>query len=605
MSEPREFAEAALEASTNIAETRRLRWFSTEHRVIGVQYLLLSLVAVAIGTVLSLAMRVHLVAPYLKLPYFGVVPPEGYLALVTMHGTLMIFFVLTVAPLSGFANLVLPEQIGASGMSFPRWNAAAFWITAAALPVLLAGFLVRGGAPISGWTSYPPLSALAAAGQGQALGMDLWLVSIAIFCVGSWLGAVNLLVTILYERCAGMRLMRMPLTVWSWLVASLLVVIAFSVLLAAVGMLLCDRHAGTSFFVPAGEVVNGVALARAGNGSPLLWLHLFWFFGHPEVYIAVLPGMGLTSSLLANFTRRPILGYGLMVATTVAIGGLGLVVWGHHMFVSGMNPYAGTAFALTTMAIAVPSAAKVLSWLGTLVGVRGGLGGIRLSTPMLFALGFVSLFITGGLTGPVLAQPALDSYLHNTYFVVAHFHLIMGMAGVFSIFAGVYYWFPLMTGRMMGERLGRWHFWLTFIGAYATFFPMHFAGLAGEPRHYAQLSGTTSSLEGLLPLQRGITYAAVVLAGAQLLFLINVVWSARRGVGAVENPWEATTLEWAPAGWLARPLAERRVWRGPYEYGSAVPQSASLGGENDLGYVEMKPTQADFKMQCDEAAEPE
>ncbi len=224
---------------------------------------------------------------------------------------------------------------------------------------------------------------------------------------------------------------------------------------------------------------------------------------------------------------------------------------------------------------------------------------------MLFALGFVSLFITGGLTGPVLAQPALDSYLHNTYFVVAHFHLIMGMAGVFSIFAGVYYWFPLMTGRMMGERLGRWHFWLTFIGAYATFFPMHFAGLAGEPRHYAQLSGTTSSLEGLLPLQRGITYAAVVLAGAQLLFLINVVWSARRGVGAVENPWEATTLEWAPAGWLARPLAERRVWRGPYEYGSAVPQSASLGGENDLGYVEMKPTQADFKMQCDEAAEPE
>jgi cytochrome c oxidase subunit 1 len=400
-----------------------------------------------------------------------------------------------------------------------------------------------------------------------------------------------------------MTLMRMPLTVWSWFVASVLVLIAFSVLLAALLMLLCDRHAGTSFFVPAGEVVNGVALSRAGDGSPLLWLHLFWFFGHPEVYISVLPGMGLTSSLLANFTRRPVLGYPLMVLTTVAIGGLGLIVWGHHMFVSGMNPYAGTAFALTTMAIAVPSTIKVFSWLGMLVG---GIERIQVTTPMLFSLGFVSLFITGGLTGPILAQPALDSYLHNTYFVVAHFHLIMAMAGAFSIFAGVYYWFPLLCGRMMSERLGCWHFWLTFLGAYATFFPMHFAGLAGEPRHYAQLTGTTSALADLLPLQRGITYAAVFLASAQLLFLINLVWSARYGAEALDNPWRATTLEWAPETWRALPRSEREIRRGPYQYGQNHGQNVTyISEENAIRYDGLELAQLDYKMQYDSPLEPE
>ena len=588
----------------------RLLALTTDHRTLGAQYLALSLVAVAIGTLLSLIMRLHLVAPGMRLPLVGVLPPESYLALVTMHGTLMIFFVLTTAPLSGFANLVLPEQIGAREMAFPRLNAAAFWLTACALMILLAAFAVQGGAPISGWTSYPPLSAIAAAGPGQGLGMDLWLVSLAVFCTATWLSAVCLLVTILYERCPGMHLMRMPLTVWSWLVASVLVLISFTVLVAALLMLLCDRHAGTSFFIPAGEVVNGVALSgHTGDGSPLLWLHLFWFFGHPEVYIAVLPGMGLTSSLLANFTRRPIVAYPLMVATSIAIGLLGLVVWGHHMFVSGMNPYAGTAFALTTMAIAVPSAAKVLSWLGTLLGSRRSVTPMRLTTPMLFALGFISFFITGGLTGPILAQPALDSYLHNTYFVVAHFHLIMAMAGAFSIFAGVYYWFPLLTGRLMNERLGRWHFWLSLIGAYATFFPMHFAGLAGEPRHYAQLTGTTSSLAGLLPLQRGITYAAMLLASAQWLFLINLVWSARRGQAAQLNPWRATTLEWASPGWHALAPEQKRVVRGAYVYGQieagteADSRSTAPGGAS--GYGRMERPQADFEMQCDAPAQPE
>jgi cytochrome c oxidase subunit 1 len=328
------------------------------------------------------------------------------------------------------------------------------------------------------------------------------------------------------------------------------------VLFAALVLLLCDRHFGTAFFVPQGDLVSGVIVGH-GDGSPLLWLHLFWFFGHPEVYIAILPGMGLVSSIIANFSRRPIVGYQLMAATTVLIGLLGFVVWGHHMFVSGMNPYAGTAFALTTMAIAVPSTAKVFSWLGTLWG-----GGLVRSTPMLFALGFVSLFIAGGVTGPILALPALDAYLHNTFFVVAHFHLIMAMAGAFSIFAGVYYWFPLITGRVLSERLGRWHFWLSLVGAYGTFLPMHLEGLAGRPRHYAQVTGSTSSLSALLPAERGITWAAFLLAAAQLIFLINVVRSARRGTKAGDNPWRATTLEWRPSA----PLLP--VERGPYEYGN-------------------------------------
>jgi cytochrome c oxidase subunit 1 len=571
------------------------RLFTTHHRAIGIQYLLLSLVAVAVGTILSLVMRIHLVWPALALPFFGQgfgpVKPEDYLALVTMHGTLMVFFVLTTAPLSGFANLVLPEQIGARRMALPTLNAVAFWLTALALAVLLAAFLVPGGAPISGWTAYPPLSAVASAGPGQALGMDMWLASLAIFCVASWIGAVNLLATIVNERCEGMTLNRLPLTVWSWLVASLLVLVSFSVLLAALLLLFSDRHFGSSFFLPMGDLVGGHVRSR-GDGSPLLWLHLFWFFGHPEVYIAVLPGMGIVSSLLANFSRRPVAGYPMMSATTVLIGALGLVVWGHHMFVSGMNPYAGTAFALTTMAIAVPSSAKVLSWLATLWG-----GGLRLTTPMLFAMGFVSLFVAGGLTGPILAQPALDAYLHNTYFVVAHFHLIMAMAGAFSIFAGVYYWFPLMTGRLMNERLGKLHFWLTLVGAYGTFFPMHFAGLAGEPRHYSQLAATTPGLEALLPLQRNITYFALVLAASQFLFLANLLWSALRGARAGDNPWQATTMEWAPPPELSAEAdsspngypaskAQRSAYRGPYDYG-------------------LRPDGADFTMQCHPHAKPE
>jgi cytochrome c oxidase subunit 1 len=539
----------------------RLRWLlSTDHRAIGWRYLALSSVAVAIGTVLSLLMRIHLVWPDRVIPFHGPILPEEYLALVTMHGTLMVFFVLSIAPLAGFANLILPSQIGAPRMAFPLINAIAFWLAALALVVLCCAPLAAGGGPISGWTSYPPLSAVPSAGPGQAGGMDIWLVSIAIFAVATILSGINLLTTVIASRCDGMTWERLPLTVWGWFTSALLSVLAYSVLLAAIGLLFSDRHAGTSFFLPAGDLVNG-SLHATGDGSPLLWLHLFWFFGHPEVYLAILPGMGLTSMVLANFARRRVFAYRIMIATTLLIGFLGILVWGHHMFVAGMSPFAGTAFAVSTMAIALPSTAKVISWIATLWGSRP-----RYDTPLLFALAFVSVFIAGGLTGPILAQPILDQYLHSTFFVVAHFHLIMAMAGIFGIFMAIYYWFPLLLGRRLDERLGRWHCLGTLLGAYATFLPMHLAGLAGEPRHYAQLTGvpgvTGALLEGVRPLQIHITFAALFLASVQILFVINLVVTLRKPASQPQNPWDATTLEWLP-----QPIGTHvAVYRGPGNY---------------------------------------
>ena len=533
------------------------RLFSTDHRTIGIQYLILALISVTIGTLLSLLMRIHLVWPNWPLPLHGPILPEDYLALVTLHGTIMLFFVLTTAPQAGFGNLILPAQIGSHRMAFPILNAASFWLTAVALLTLLISTFVPGGAPISGWTAYPPLSAIANSGPGQALGMDLWLVSIAIFAIASTASSINTLTTILRLRCAGMTWERLPLTVWGWFTAALLSILAFSVLLAAILLLLCDRHAATSFFLPTGDAVNGI-VHQGGNGSPLLWLHLFWFFGHPEVYIAILPGMGLTSMLLANFSHRKVVAYRTMITTTLLIGLLGILLWGHHMFVAGLNPFASSVFSITSIAIALPASAKVLSWLATIWRSKP-----QYTTAMLFALGFVSLFITGGLTGPILAQPILDEYLHNTFFVVAHFHLIMAMAAVFGLYAGTYYWFPLITathtrpGCLLSESLGRWHFWLTLVGAYAVFLPMHLTGLMGEPRHYSQLIGipgpaghmspASQLLSQTIPLNLYITYAAIFLASAQFLFLINLVRTLRHGKSATENPWQATTLEWHPA----------------------------------------------------------
>ena len=550
------------------------KWvFSLDHKVIGLQYYFLALFSVFLGMFLSLLMRFHMVFPDAKVALFeklwptgaagGIMTPELYLSLMTMHGTIMVFFVLTTAPQSGFGNYILPIQIGAEDMAFPVLNMLSFWTTFLALVVMVAAFFVEGGAPLGGWTAYPPLSGLGAvAGPGQGMGQTLWVVSIAIFCGASLMGAINFIATVMDLRAKGMSFMRLPLTCWTWLVTAILGLLGFAVLLAAGVLLLLDRGAGTSFFIPAGLVVNDQVQNHKG-GSPLLWQHLFWFFGHPEVYIAILPGMGVTSQVLSVFARKPIFGYRAMVYAIMSIGFLGFVVWGHHMFMSGMSPYSAMAFSVLTMAIGVPSAIKTFNWIGTLWGAQ-----IRFTTAMLFALGFVSLFISGGISGIFLGQPALDLYFHDTYFVVGHFHMIMGVAAIFGMFAGTFYWFPKMFGRMMNETLGKIHFYLTFLGVYAIFTPMHFLGIAGNPRRYADFKDV-EFMAGLMPVHTFMTYAAFITVAAQIIFVINLVWSLRKGAIAPSNPWEATTLEWSVAS--PPPFdnfagVHPVVHHGPYEY---------------------------------------
>jgi cytochrome c oxidase subunit 1 len=423
---------------------------------------------------------------------------------------------------------------------------------------------VEGGAPIAGWTSYPPLSAVGdASGPGEGLGQTLWVIGLAIFCLASLIGALNFITTTVDLRCKGMSLMRMPLTVWAWLVTAILGLLAFGVLLAACGLLLLDRLAGTSFFIPGGLVFTDTVMTAHEGGSPLLWQHLFWFFGHPEVYIAILPGMGVTSHILSNFSRKPVFGYRAMVAAICGIGFLGFCVWGHHMFVSGMSPYSGFAFSLLTMTIGVPSAIKTFNWLGTLWG-----GKITFTCAMLFALGFVSLFVTGGLSGLFLAQPTLDLYFHDTFFVVAHFHFVMGVAAIFGIFGGTYFWYPKMFGRMLNEGIGKVHFWLTFVGVYCIFMPMHFLGLVGRPRRYADLSGV-NFLAPLHNVEYFISIAAFITIGAQFIFLFNFLYCLKWGKKAEENPWRGTTLEWSiPSPPPFDNFAGRhvQVYRGAYEF---------------------------------------
>jgi cytochrome c oxidase subunit 1 len=536
--------------------------FSLDHKVIGLQYFFLALTAVWVGMFLSLLMRIHLVWPTYSLPLLGQIKPETYTMLFTMHGTIMVFFVLTTAPQGGFGNYFLPIQIGAPDMAFPVLNMLSFWTTFVAFVVLLAAFFVPGGAPLHGWTGYPPLSAIPQAGPGEGLGADLWITSIAIFCLASLMGALNFLTTTLDMRAKGMTMMRMPLTVWSWFITAILGLLAFGVLLSAGILLLMDRNLGTSFYVPL-VMVNGQMMGHKG-GSPLLWQHLFWFFGHPEVYIAILPGMGVTSQILSTFSRKPIFGYKAMVYAMLSIGFFGFMVWGHHMFMSGMSPYSAFAFSLLTMCIGVPSAIKTFNWLGTMYKAR-----IRFHTPMLYAIGFVSLFVSGGLSGPFLAQPVLDIQLHDTYFVVGHFHLIMGVAAIFGMFAATYYWFPKMFGRMMNETWGRVHFFITLIGTYAIFMPMHYLGIAGGTRRYSQYT-EVAYLQKLMPLHQFITYAAIITIAAQFIFVINLFWSIFKGPKASDNPWESTTLEWTTA---TPPPHDNFggvtpvVNHGPYEYG--------------------------------------
>jgi len=547
--------------------------FSTDHKVVGIQYLLLSLAAVLVGIALSIIMRIRLAWPQEKWPILerlmpaafagGPMTPEFYLSMMTMHGTIMIFFVLSTAPLSGFGNYFLPIQIGARDMAFPVLNMLSFWITLLAFGVMMAALFATGGAPIAGWTSYPPLSALGEiAGPGLGLGQGLWIVSIAIFCVGSLFTSLNFLTTTLNLRARGMSLLWMPLTVWAWFTTAILALLAFPVLLAAGLLLLLDRIGGTSYFLPAGLIVSDQLIPNQG-GSPLLWQHLFWFFGHPEVYIAILPGMGITSHIVSTFSRKPVFAYKAMVAAFFAIGFISYIVWGHHMFISGMSPYAGIAFSISTMAVAVPSAVKTFNWLATMWR-----GQIRLATPMLYSIGFVSFFVSGGVTGVMLAMPSVDIFLHDTYFVVAHFHIIMGVAAIFAVFAGTHFWFPKMFGRMMSESLGKVHFWLTLAGVYAIFMPMHFLGISGGLRRYAEFT-EFAFLRPLQPLHVFISIAAFVTAAAQIIFLFNCFWSIRNGRRAGVNPWEATSLEWtipSPPPHDNFAGVEPVVHRGPYDY---------------------------------------
>ena len=555
------------------------KWvFSLDHKVIGKQYYALALVSVFIGMVLSWLMRLHLAWPAWPIPLLdklsavgapaGVMTPEYYLSLLTMHGTIMVFFVLTNAPFAAFGNYFLPIQIGAEDMAFPRFNMMSFWTTFVAWLLMMAAFFVADGPPISGWTAYAPLSAVGGdAGPGLAMGQNLWAMSIAVFCIASLLGALNFISTTLDLRTKGMSLSRMPFCSWAWFITSVIALLAFAVLLPACILLILDRTAGTSFFIPAGLVLSDKLQPHSG-GSPLLWQHLFWFFGHPEVYIAILPSIGIVATILPTFARKPLLGPRAVTGSMIAIGFLSYMVWGHHMFVSGMNPFSADIFSVPTLLITIPATILTLLLLGTVYGAK-----MRFTAAALFCLGFISVFISGGISGFFLAQPSLDTVLHATYFVVAHFHFVMAVASIFGVFAGTYYWFPKMTGRMMSEPLGKLHFWLTFLGVYAIFMPMHYLGLAGNVRRYSAFVDDYAI--ALIPVHKFITIAALLTGAAQLIFLFNLIWSRFRGAIASENPWEATSLEWSTSSpppfdnFGGRHMV---VYNGPNEYGVDGPQ---------------------------------
>ena len=547
--------------------------FSVDHKVIGIQYTALGLVSAFIGMALSWAMRIHLAWPTASIPFLGTLSPNGapggvptpeyYLSLMTMHGTIMAFFLLTAAPMAGFGNFMLPIHVGAADMAFPRLNMASFWVTFVGFVLACATFFIPDGPPLSGWTAYAPLSAVGAvAGPGQGWGQNLWGLSIALFCVASLLGALNFIVTTIDLRTKGMTLSRLPLATWAWFINAWVSLLAFAVLLPTCLLLVLDRLGGTSFFIPGGLVINDKMLPHSG-GSPLLFQHLFWFFGHPEVYIIILPAFGIVAHVMPTFTRKPLVGgWKVITYAMAAIGGLSFVVWGHHMFVSGMSPYMAMVFSVPTLIITIPSVIAVLVFAFSLYGAN-----MRFTTPMLFCLGFISLFISGGIGGFFLAQPAVDSYLHATSFVVGHFHFTMGLSAVFAAFAGFYYWFPKMWGRMMNETLGKIHFWLSFVLVYCVFMTLHLMGLTGSVRRYSQF--VADFMVPLTPTIRFITIAALLLGATQFIFFYNVIWSRFKGPKAADNPWQATTLEWdttSPPPFDNFGGRQMTVYHGPMEY---------------------------------------
>jgi cytochrome c oxidase subunit 1 len=524
-----------------------------------------------IAMLLSILFRIQLAYPDKSFPLLetllGRFAPEGrldpnfYLSLVTIHGTIMVFFVLTAGLSGTFSNLLIPLQVGARDMASPFINMLSYWFFLMACCIMLSSFFVQKGPAGPGWTIYPPLSALPKAMPGSGTGMTLWLISMVCFVASSLMGGINYVSTVLNMRTKGMDLWKMPLTIWAFFLTAVLGVLSFPVLVAGVVLLIFDRSFGTSFYL-SDIVVNGQVMPFEG-GSPILFQHLFWFLGHPEVYIVIMPAMGISSEVMSVNSRKPIFGYHAMVYSLIGITVLSFIVWGHHMFITGMNPFLGGVFMITTLIIAVPSAVKTFNWLATLWR-----GNIRFTPAMLFAIGMVSFFISGGLTGIFLGNAALDINLHDTYFVVAHFHLVMGSAAIFGMLAGVYHWFPKMFGKMMDPKLGYLHFWLTFIGAYLVFFPMHFMGLDGVPRRYYAFT-EFASMQRWLSVNMFITWAAIMSACAQVAFLFNFIHSIFWGKKAEQNPWQANTLEWTTpvehlhGNW---PGEIPTVYRWPYDY---------------------------------------
>ena len=506
--------------------------WSQDHKVIAIQYGLTAVFVGLVALVLSGLMRLQLGFP----DTFDFIDPTAYLQFVTMHGMIMVIYLLTALLLGGFGNYMIPLMVGARDMVFPYLNMLSYWTYLLSVIVLLASFFVPGGPTGAGWTLYPPQAILPGT-PGYDWGIILMLASLAIFIIAFTMGGLNYVTTVLQARTHGMTMMRMPLTVWGIFTATILGILAFPALLVSAIMMMLDKVLGTSFFMPA-LVSLGESLDYTG-GSPVLFQHLFWFFGHPEVYIVALPAFGMVSDVLATHARKNIFGYRMMVWAIVAIGGLSFVVWAHHMYVSGMNPAFGFFFATTTLIIAVPTAIKVYNWVLTLWH-----GNIHLTVPMLFAIGFIFTFTHGGLTGLFLGNVVIDLPLSDTYFVVAHFHMVMGVSPIMVLFAAIYHWYPLITGKMFNETLGKVHFWFTFLGTYAIYLPMHYLGFLGVPRRYFAMGGTDFIPESAQTLNASITVSALIVGASQLIFLYNVFWSLRNGKPAGHNPWGATSLEW-------------------------------------------------------------
>ncbi len=564
--------------------------FSQDHKMIAKQFLITGMVWAVLGGFMSVLFRLQLGYPDTSFPWMedllgkwakgGHITPEAYYALITTHGTVLVFFVLTAGLSGTFANFLIPLQIGARDMASPFLNMLSYWFFFTASMVMLSSLFVQTGPFSGGWTAYPPLSALGDASPGSKTGMDLWIVSMALFVVSSLLGGLNYIATILNMRTKGMSMTRLPLTIWALFFTAILGVLSFPVLLSGFILLIFDRNFGTSFYL-SDIFVNGVGALPNEGGSAILFQHLFWFLGHPEVYIILLPAMGMVSEILSVNSRKPIFGYMAMVGSLFAIAILAFLVWAHHMFVTGLNPFLGSVFVLLTLLIAVPSAIKVFNWLTTLWR-----GNIRFTPGMMFAIGFVSLFISGGLTGIWLGNSALDIHLHDSYFVIAHFHIVMGVASMFGMFAGVYHWFPKMYGKYLNNTMGYIHFWVTIAGAYMIFWPMHYEGLAGMPRRYYDFSNW-ESFKQFQDLNRFISIVSIIVFAVQILFLINFFYSIFKGRKVTtQNPWESNTLEWTTPinpghGNWAGEIPE--VYRWPYDYGKDgvdfTPQTTPVGEE--------------------------